>query len=572
MTITSNRMITEQNAKTVYNSRVPVTIADALNVMNPVSGELSAYALTLTPVDISGIPIVIRGLPKNVISLQGFSTSQIVNRTGNIVLLGSKAQARLGAHIGDNLSIESPFASGSINVTVSGFFKTATELDYEIIVSLVLGEQIAGIPQGIANAVIIPSSIPFTPNILTNNYQLSIDYSGPTGNLIIVDSSGYVHDSTQILPSKDSNFTSQILKESLPYGLYTVLLEEGQVRTTLNEFVTAINNSVIVVNSPLSGLSNFLSVKVSNSCATQAPSLLDSLNNTVTPDYCDQKTETWIYKVGLGTYSLSFNGQSHRILVFGNTTFDANAQVQNSFLNVYVNNLGTQALGYSITVKDIQSSQIVFGSFSTDSVLLIPVEANHTYAVALLTTNSLLIEHNVSIAQNGASLTLNIPYLPQQLQNVPISDYTSLGIGFPSQSVSFNYFFGTTTASTIALFSIIIILLVLTLFALNSQFLAALQKEIQAISYMFPRKKPFFLKISGPLLLLSIASAIIGVGASFIIFQLLGLDFKLTFVGYGIQLYPVTYVAVSLISLSLLSWVRILGFLSSKVFTVRRNR
>lgn len=568
--LASGTMITEQDVKTVYNSRVPVTIADAVNSINSLSGKLLAYPLTLTPVDINGtIPLVIRGIPNNVILAEGL-TSQAANQTSIIVLVGSKAQARVGATLGDSLRISSPFTPSPINVTVGGFFTTGTEEDYEVVVSFTLGEQIAGLPKGIASAVIIPPSITFSPDILAYDYHFSIQYNGPSGNLLLIDSSGYVHDSAQISSSSNSNFTHQTLDVSLSYGLYTAVLERGGLRTTVGQFVTAVNNSALTLNSALIGTSGFLTVKAANS--SPAPTLLNSSNYRVSPDYFDQSAQVWVFQVPFGTYSLILNGSSHQILVFGNVTFDPNTPSMNSLLNVNLYGSSNQPIAYSITVEDVQSSETIFSSFSTDPFLSIPVEANHSYTVAVLTTDGLLIQQNVTVLQNDTSLRFDIPYVPQQLQNVPVSDYASLGLGFPSQSASFNYFFGTTIASTIALFSIIILLLVLTLLAFDSQFLVSLRNEVKAISYMFPRPSLFFWKVSGPMLLLSVMSAGVGIAISFALFQLLGLDSRFTFVGYGIQLYPIIFVGPSLVMLSLLSWVRISLFFKTKVFATREGK
>ncbi|HKW04481.1 MAG TPA: hypothetical protein VJN71_04195 [Nitrososphaerales archaeon] len=551
-------MLTEHDVRTVYTSHVPVTIADALNSMN-LSSSL-AYPLTLTPVDVNGsIPLVVRGLPDNIILSQGITGT--LNASSHAVFLGSKAEMRLHSEIGDVLSFSSPFVSGQLNLTVKGVFDTGTEQDYEAVVPFVLGEQIAGLPNGTANALVL-SSLKLNSSIFTGNYHFTVHYQGPSGNLLFLDSSGYVHNSTKIVAVNNSVVTRQ-LEVTLPFGLYTLVLDRTGLRTTLSEFATLENNSVISVSSEgLHTTNGFLSVVTGNS--STAPEILDSSNATISPQYFNKTTGSWVFETPFGTYTLIMNSMRFRIFVFGNATFNANAPALNSSLNVRVNVQSGQASTYSITVKDLDSSRIIFSTLSTSSRLDIPVPENHSYEVAILTGSGLYSEQNTTVVGNETSLVFNIPYVPQQLQTVPISDYSSLGIGSPSAVASFNYFFGTITVSAIALFSIVIGLLTTTLFVFDSQFLVSIRKEIQAISYLFPRMESFFLRVGAFVLLLSMFAAILGIFFSYIAFKLFHIDLIFTFAGYGIGSYPMLYVAPILLLLSIISWIRISVFFNSR--------
>lgn len=547
-------MITEQNARTIYNSRVPVTIADAINRMQ---AESNAYPETISLVDVNGlVPLVVRGLPANDIASQGLVMPLALNGSVNPSLVGSEARIRLNLRLGEMVSITSPFATHLVNLTVAGFFSTGTEEDYELLVSFDTGEQIAGLANGTANAIVIPSSSTINLKAVASEYNLNISYFGAPGTLLIVDSAGYVHYASKIL-SNGSNSTRESLNASLPYGLYDVLLEQNGVRTELYQFVPLINGSTINLNSTQVLKSAFLSVKVDNASSPK-PVLLDSQNNSLSPQFFDPLANSWVFKVDLGTYTLILDGSSHNVFVFGNSTFDATATLPNALLDVHVHTIGTatQPVGYSITVKDLQSSHIVFSSFSTDPVLPVPLESGHTYSVAILTTSALLLQQNVSLTLSNASVTFNVPYLPGQFQNVPISDYGSFGLGSPSGSASFNYFLGTAISSTIALFSIIISLLVVTLFVLDSQLLVSLRNEIRAILFIFPRNSSLFWKISAPLLLLSLSSAGAGIVLSFAAFWILGMNSNVTFAGFGLSAYPILYVAPALFALSMLSWIK----------------
>ncbi len=549
----SGIIITQKSARTIYNSRVPITIADAINKMQQGS---QAYAETITLADANGVPLVVRGLPSHEISSQGLDFPTGSNESSNLAIVGSEAQARLNAHVGARLSITSSFASQPINLTIAGFFATGTEEDYEVIVMIGNGEEVAGLPGGIANAVVIPGSSSFDLKTVGSEYDLKIAYQGVPGTLMIVDSAGFVHSSFQISASNPSS--SYTFNASLPFGLYDAILEQNGVRTDLNQFVPNGNGSTIDINSTRAVGSAFLDVKVNTSSVTP-PELLDSSNHTVPSQYFDQVAQAWVYKVNLGTYRLVLNGSSHEILVFGNTTFDSSAPSPNALLTVHVNTLGLspQPVGYSITIEDIQSSRILYSSSSSDSILNIPIESGHTYTVAILTTQSLFLEQNVSIEKTNASVIFDVPYVPSQLQNAPVTNSGVLGLGFPSGSASFNYFFGTAIASTIALFSVMVALLVVTLFVLNSQLLASLRNEIRAIVYMFPKKSSFFWKIRAPILVLNLGGAAAGIALSFIAFIFLQMDSHVTFAGFGLVSYPMIYVAPVLVLLSLLSWVSV---------------
>jgi hypothetical protein len=553
-------VITEKNARTIYNSRVPVTIADAINTIDP-GGQ--AYAETVTLVQAQGIPIVVVGLSGSRISTLGMKIPSGSN-SSTIAFVGKEAEARLNVGIGDRISIVSTFQSNSTTLTVAGFFSTGSELDYEIITSLSTGQGIAGLPQGISNAIVIPVQSLVDLKSIASQCNLTISYRGISGTLLLIDSSGYIHSEFQIPSNNESLF--HIFNAILPFGLYNAELEQNGIRTSLQQFVATKSPLILSLNSTFKSGNAFLKVAVGN--ASISPELVNSSNQTVEAQSINTVNKTWTYYVNLGAYTLISNGISHKLLVFGNTTFDSNSYTPNAMLEVGVVNINPAATStdYSITVVDAQSSRIVFSSFSSSSSLSIPLVAGHSYNIDILTSENLYFEKNISIDQSNDSVLFDIPYVQSEFQNVPISDYGSLGFGFPSGSASFNYFLGTTIASTMALVSLMVALLVITIFVLDSQLVSSLRKEIVAILYMFPDRRKFFLRIRAPMLLLNIAGGLTGMAISFLAFILLELDSHVTFAGFGISAYPLMYVAPVVTLLSLLSWSKLSHSMGALVY------
>ena len=263
-------------------------------------------------------------------------------------MLGYEAASELHARVGSVLSISSPFADRTFSLSVSEVFSLDNETDYEGIVSLSLGQEIAGLQNGVANAIVLEKSIPKITSIIGSNYALSLNYSGVPGAIDIVDSSGYVH----------NTFTNSSEGFTLPFGLYTAVLDQNGIRTPLKTFVPTQNGTIVNLSTRLVSGTSLVSVKSNSS-----PKLLNSQNATILPFSYDNATGYWAFRVENGPYTLLVPGEADtKLTIFGNASYDPNIPTPNSVLNVTISN---DRNPFYITVKNAATSTIVYSSFTS---------------------------------------------------------------------------------------------------------------------------------------------------------------------------------------------------------------
>ena len=546
-TFGGNTLITQQNSKAIYTSSVPQTVADALNFLSPNSAYPMTVSLTVANQSTS---LVIRGLPLDVI--QSEISNSTLSENSSWIMLGYEAASELHARVGSVLSISSPFADRTFSLSVSEVFSLDNETDYEGIVSLSLGQEIAGLQNGVANAIVLEKSIPKITSMIGSNYALSLNYSGVPGSIDIVDSSGYVHDA----------FTNSSEGFILPFGLYTAVLDQNGIRTPLKTFVPTQNGTIVNLSTRLVSGTSLVSVKSNSS-----PKLLNSQNATILPFSYDNATGYWAFRVENGPYTLLVPGEADtKLTIFGNASYDPNIPTPNSVLNVTISN---DRNPFYITVKNAATSTIVYSSFTSLDFLEIPVQANQTYTVSVLSSDTnLLLEQNITIG-NGGSLNVNFPNIPYNLRSVPISDYASLGIGGLSKSATFDYLVGGVIASTTALFGLILVLLGASLFVLARQLVISLRGELAALCFMFPSRGAVRSKVKLPLFALALSGGIVALVIAEVLFYFFKLSSSITFLGYGIESYPLLVSLGIILVFVVLVHYRISALLDREIFGKR---
>jgi hypothetical protein len=550
-------LITREGSRLIYTSQVPESIAYSLDVLQPGPLPASSFPMTLSLNDANNTyPLVVRGLPTDIIQSLFGSISESNQGNDGWVILGSLAADAMKVHLGNSISVAGPLPNETINLEVIKVFTLGNEEDYQGIVPLSIGQELAGDPPGRVTAIAVsPSSGLDVGSFLRTVYRINLNYTGVAGTLYILDSLGFIHSELEV--------PSPIQHLLLPFGVYSIVLVHNEIRTILDQFETDTNDSTISVASNLQNSDAFLCVKNSTASA-KPPALITSSNETLLPDSFDPAANCWVFQVQGGLYNLSSGAagltSSEELLVFGNTTYDPDFKTNGSaFLNLLVSDTSLNATENWLCVKGEQSGYIVFSSLVTSNAdLRIPVVSNQSYDINILTVGSnVLLGQNVSVTSGSStSLTFNVPNVPEVLISIPISEYSSIGVG-PADNQSFLYLMHSTILSTVALFSLFLLLLGATVFALGGQVLVFLRSELQLSKFTFLTKISLTSRIHLPLLAISMLAAVMALLLSFGIFLFLGISSSVEFLGYGLDRFPFLYMIPILSVLSFLSWLRI---------------
>jgi hypothetical protein len=562
-------IITDKSASTIYTSHIPITIADAIN---SITKETSAFPLTIAYVQVDGVPMVVQGLPP--IAVASFPTlSQYASIFKNsTILLGSIAASELSVKVGSIISISSPQASGKLfNLTVGGIYSTGSESDYEGVVPLSFGQQLGGDAPGFVSAIVVSGANPQNLKI-SGNYKITLNYTGYAGNLSVIDSSGYTHYSTEVGKLGNSSILHEELLLNLPFGLYTITLEQSVLRTSLIQFATSSNNTIIDASSS-SVPSSKDYVFVQNNTGGVQPNLRNSSTSQIlSPNYYNNQTSSWVFIVPSGGYVLSYGNVTTPILVFGNATFSSSqlSQTLDSRLNIQVSAMQSAATysfssspvgSYTITVQDRTTKQIIFAETTTNASLSIPVQAGRSYLVSLLTSGSeVSLEQSVTVpssADSTAVITFSVPNIPIVQETSPLASYSAIGLGAPSESALFHYLEAGAIVSTLGLFAIVFGLLIVATFIIGGEFTNSLKPELKSLAYIFPDRRPMFTMLKLPLLLISLVAALMALGLSVAFFYLFDMSRTVIFAGYGLVVYPIVYSSLLVASLAILSsiWI-----------------
>ena len=581
---TSGIVITEQSVRSIYTSSVPETIAEGINNLLVNSSSSLAYPMTVSLANVNGnSPIVVRGLPYETIQNIVASTPVGLDPAGNWTLIGAKAAEELNARVGSILTIQYPLslANSSFSVVVKGIYSLGNEGDYEALVPIKLGQEINGLSSGVVNAIVAPAknlSNLDIQSLVRSNYLVKLDYSGAPGSIDVVDSSGYAHN--VLSASSNSSFIQGTFTFLIPFGSYTLVLDQNGIRTTLTQFTPSKNDTTIQASSKVQtgSTQSFLYVKNDSSISSsQYPKLLSSQNETISPESYNETTDYWVFQVSQGLYTLELTSGVNitKILIIGNATFDPNSSLSNlnSTLNVSISSPGELLSSYSINVQDANSSEVIYSRSTSSTSLSIPVASNHNYTISVLDAGTnILLQDNVSIAKSVESASFIFPAIPFNFGSVPVSDYSSLGIGLPSKSGSFDFLIGGAVTSTIALFAIVFALLCLALVSLSRQLFISLQKEIKALKVISPSRSSIRSRLKLPIYLLLFTAVISTLLISFSVFQLFGFSSSLTFLGYGLEVYPLLFILPVIVVLALVSYLKISISMDREIFGGTRNR
>ena len=557
-------LITSGNSKLIYSSQVPESIVTGLDALIPQGLPVSAFPMTISLVEADGsYPLVVEGLPTSVIQtlISNFTGSQANESGENWMILGSTAASVLTARAGSNITLASPISGLAANATVVKIASFGNEKDYQAIVPLNFGQEIADDSPGHVTAIAIPSaSGQQISSLFRSVYEYNLTYSGISGTIYFIDSSGDYY-SVSVVHGLNS---SVLLPVALPPGGYSILLVHNGLRMILGSLLTADNESTISMQSEVQGNEAYLSVK-NQTISEHIPKLVTLSNRTVLPYKYDRTTNSWLFGVNDGQYNLLLSGANgfvnttEPLVLIGNSTYDPSLGPSGSTsLNVTVSGTYQNISGYLLNVVDQKTGQIIFSSFVSGSTYSIPVAPDQSYAVTVLTnTSNVLQQQYASTLNASASVTFTLPYVPQIFRGVQKSDYSVLWPGFPKGSESFTFLGESTILSTIAVFGLVFALLSATIFVLGGQLAASVQTQVRSLKAVFPGKISSLVRIYLPMFAISFASAVAALFLSYVVFVEFNMGAKVQFLGYGLYRFPLIYIAAALGFLAMMSWIRI---------------
>ena len=297
-------IIMQKGAKSIHTSRVPASLAESLRRM----GGVDAQAITLTPTTLKGHPIVVRGVEKLDDYLGKMVEGEAPREGGSWILFGEKALQRLGLRTGEIITLGSPSSTGIITLQVSGVYRTGGLRDYEAIVPLEVGVELAGLPPGTTSAIRVEGMEENELRALTGSlYNLTLIHEAEGGYITILDSLN-----TPVASLKLEGRRNHTLQ--LPFGYYTIIYRESYLTINLTSLLLK-EDRTINLRTPGGEIYRLRVVAPE----TEPPTLRRGDGSLIQGR---RDGEGWVFEAPLGLYTLMLGERSYLIPIIGDTSFN----------------------------------------------------------------------------------------------------------------------------------------------------------------------------------------------------------------------------------------------------------
>lgn len=520
----SENVIMQYGARTVFSSNVPVSLASDLRLLPGVS----ARAEIVTIATINGKPAIIRAFDNEVEYFSNVIKGRI-NNSGAWILLGKKLYEQLNVKVGQIISVAGVNSKKPTFLYVAGVYEFGDFRDYEAIVPIWIGRIIAGKGNELVSLIRVEGiSRDKLNSIISKKYTVTINYEKLNGTLIVFDRSG-----NEVARVKVKGKGSVNLK--LGFGFYSIKYEQDY-------FITNITSLLIKEKTKLSVKPDM--IKRVKLIVNSPYAVLISGNNRF---YGSTKEETTIFEVPQGLYTLRVDNQTYDLVLIGDTQFKTvRKSVKRWNVKVSVKwSDGRPLNNYLISVYD-SSLNLIFSRISHESTISFDLPSGE-YEIKIERPPYTIVK-KINVFKNE-NVTVNIRTIPEPSRLSP-STYAKFKAFSPVDitKASINALLGLPYTTLLIMTTVPLILSIMTIFILNYAFARAVQRNIENLRRIGATNKSLIKLFAFPTLSLNILIALV----SAVLITINPIDLA-HFIGYSLKAPNIIIYLYSL-SLGISSW------------------
>jgi len=531
--LSDGSVIMQGGSRSIYTSMVPVTVAASLNHIQGVKAE----AMTLTPCMIRGELIIIRGVS----DLSQYEKSLILGtipKEGGWLLLGEKAQRRLGLKIGEVVFIGSLLTPAIIPLSITGVYRMGDLRDYEAVVSLSTGSAVAGRPENIASIIQVNGlSTIETEALLSKSHALTVKYEDMGGQILILDSSA-----NPIASVKTDAAGSRSI--SLPFGYYTITYNSPYTTTNITSILLSEDVTVDVRRVLRDGL--ILKVHVDREAR---PTLQLEDGRIIEGEWRDG---AWIFSTPSGLHTLMLGDSRYPVPMMGDTVFKLGGEdvpLREVEVQVYWRD-GSPVDDYLLTVWSAEGELVASTTSNQPTTKLALPEGEYRVEVS---KPPYTLKNQLSIPAQS-TMIMRLPALPG-VRSIPLELFQHIKAVAPvdASTLTLGSLIGITLSAFAALTITLALLSVAVVLSVYRGLHASCRDNLQILE-KFGASRWKMLRVLGPVtLLLTLALGFLSTLLAAMLQHGLALDLKLTILGYGLGYRP-DYGLAYTVSLGLASW------------------
>lgn len=527
-------VIMQAGARSIYTSNIPVTLGESLNRIPGVKAE----ALILTPTTIRGEPIIVRGV-SNPSAYKEWLVKGVVPREGAWVILGERAQRRLGLGIGEVLFLGSPLTQNIIPLPITGIYQTGDLRDYEAVIPLDMGFAVADRPVGVASTIQVEGLSPEEVEaILEKTHILKVDYEETSGQILILDSSA----NPAAFFNADGTGSRSL---TLPFGYYTVAFQRSYITTNVTSLLLTEDMTVKVGRMTRDDLN----LKVFT--GVEAQPVLELEDGRLVKG--EWKDECWAFKAPSGLHTLRLGDSNYSLPLIGDTIFSPQREdtpLYEAEIRVCWQD-GSPADDYLLAVWSADGTLTTSARSLKASTRLALAEGEYRLDIY---KPPYTVQTTVKIPQKEA-LTLKLPVLPSFFSVSPalLGQIKALA-PLDASSLTLSSLLGVTASALTALTLTLALLSIAAVLAVYRGLHSSCADNLRILRSLGAGRLRT-LRILGPTtLLITLALSVLSMVINVIMYQTFGLDLRLTILGYGLA-YPTHYAMVYTLLVGFVSWL-----------------
>lgn len=534
--------VVDVNAKTVYTSRVPLSVYVSLSRDKNV-GRTIPVVLAISIV--KGRSVTVRGMRLADLKLD-YGSAMLegsIPEEGSFAIVGFKAAEKINLKAGEIICLTSIKSGRTLMLAVSGIYKLGDQRDYEIAINIELARLLAEMPSDCLSIIVAPEADrSYLEDKLKATYILTIEYHLEfKSTIILTDSLGRICRELEV-------FSGSIHQTALPYGYYSIYIRSNGKITFIDSILLDRNTTIplrkmvekITLRVPLASKDIVIELKSIEGKIIEPVSVLEGY---------------LIYSVEKGIYNLTCDNKSYLLNLSEDFTFmPFPFQFAGCSLKIKVYDyLGCRVRGVILNVIDMKDNKIVYAG------LLEEGEGNLNLppgGYRILVSDSLTIIERSLDLQNDSVLEFSFPTLNRNIPSRMVSELKRVkplgGVDYVELSLKASL--GFTLEHYIVLCLSLTILTLIAFIPVNMYYTSSMRERLKLLALLGFKPKDIILRMGLP----SLSAASMASAIGFYIFKCLWENFSLgdeiLILGYGLP-PPPWWLILPVIASSIILWI-----------------
>ncbi|MEM1586689.1 MAG: hypothetical protein QXX99_00310 [Candidatus Bathyarchaeia archaeon] len=535
-------VVVDVSAKTVYTSRVPLSVYVSLSKDRNV-GRIVPVVLAISI--LKGRSVTVRGMRLEDLKLD-YSSAMLEGSMpgkGFFAIVGFKAAEKFDLKAGGLLHLTSVKSGRTLTLVVSGIYRLGDQRDYEIVVNIELARLLSDMPSDCLSLIVAPEAVrSYLEDKLKATYNLTIEYHlGFEAIITLTDSLGRVCKELKV----SGNSTHQI---TLPYGYYSIYIKSNGKISFIDSILLDRNTAI-----SLRKLAEKITLRVPLVSKDTAVELKSMEGETIEP--AGTLEGYLIYSVERGIYKLTYDNKSYLLNLSEDSTFTPfPSQPAGYTLKIRVYDyLGRRVRGVILNIIDPRDNKIVYGRLLEEgegSLTLPPGRYR------ILVSDSLTLMERSLELRSDSLLEFELPTLNKDMPSRIISEMRRVKPleGVDYVELSFKASLGLTLEHYIALYLSLTTITLIAFIPVNIYYISSIRERLKLLVLLGFKPGGIILRAGLP----SLSAASLASVAGFYLFNCLwekfSLEDKILILGYGLP-SPKWWLALPVIASTIILWI-----------------